>query len=347
MPRTKSFQLDKAFNAAYKAVKANQQSLNAMDGYNGNHGDNTAGNLKVISQAVKGAKGRPPSEQLRQAAEELAARGQGGTAPHYVNGLREAAQRFEGQERLGHNDIPTLLQSLMGQVPAHNSAAHNSAAHNTAAQGTTSQGPTTAHPSTTSSSSNENQIGDLLNALGGQGQVQASSQGNAATPTGPTGAPAAGGDILSALLNMAVQGAGPGAGSAQQVPAQPQVSAQDPFGALLGGGGGAQDPFAALLGGGGSGAQSPSTPASPQDPFAALIGSLVPDKPGLDLADVLQAGSAFMGAQAQGADTTGAALQAVMAAMRSVNPMDANSPRTASGGLIAQGILDSLIGKKK
>lgn len=339
MPRTKSFQLDKAFNAAYKAVKANQQSLNAMDGYNGNHGDNTAGNLKVISQAVKGAKGRPPSEQLRQAAEELAARGQGGTAPHYVNGLREAAQRFEGQERLGRNDVPALLQSLMGQVPAQSTAAQS-----TAAQGMST---THTHTSTTGSSTNQNEIGDLLNALGGQGQVQASSQGHAATPSGPAGAPAAGGDILSALLNMAVQGAGPSASSAQQVPAQPQVSAQDPFGALLGGAGGAQDPFAALLGGGGSGAQSPSTPASPQDPFAALIGSLVPDKPGLDLADVLQAGSAFMGAQAQGADTTGAALQAVMAAMRSVNPMDANSPRTASGGLIAQGILDSLIGKKK
>ncbi len=329
MPRTKSFQLDKAFNAAYKAVRANQQSLNAMDGYNGNHGDNAAGNLKVISQAVKGAKGRPPSEQLRQAAEELAARGQGGTALHYVNGLREAAQRFEGQERLGHNDVPALLQSLMGQVPA---------------QGTAAQSPA-AHTSATSPSSNQNDIGDLLNALGGQGQVQTSSQGHAAAPTGPASAPAAGGDILSALLNMAVQNAGPSASSNQQT-STPQTSAQDPFGALLAGGGGAQDPFAALLGGG-AGSQSPSTPASPQDPFAALIGNLVPDKPGLDLADVLQAGSAFMGAQAQGAGTTDAALQAVMAAMRSVNPMNANSPRTASGGLIAQGILDSLIGKKK
>lgn len=342
MPRTKSFQLDKAFNAAYKAVKANQQSLNAMDGYNGNHGDNVAGNLRVISEAVKGAKGRPPSEQLRQAADELAARGQGGTAPHYANGLREAAQRFEGQDRLGHNDVPALLQSLMGQVPAQSTAAHSTAAHSTAAQSNAAQ-----HTSTPTSSGNQNEIGDLLNALSGQGQVQTSPQGHAATPTGPASAPAAGGDILSALLNMAAQNAGPSASSAQQTPAQPQTAAQDPFGALLGGGGGAQDPFAALLGGGGSSTQSPSTPASPQDPFAALIGNLVPDKPGLDLADVLQAGSAFMGAQAQGADTAGAALQAVMAAMRSVNPMDANSPRTASGGLIAQGILDSLIGKKK
>ncbi len=332
MPRSKSLQLDKAFNAAYRAVKANQQSLNAMDGYNGNHGDNAAGNLRVISQAVKGAKGRPPSEQLRQAADELAARGQGGTAPHYVNGLREAAQRFEGQERLGHNDVPALLQSLMGQVPAQGAAAQSSAA---------------AHTSTPTSSGNQNEIGDLLNALGGQGQVQASSQGHAATPSGPASAPAAGGDILSALLNLAVQNAGPGASSAQQAPASaPQTAAQDPFGALLAGGG-AQDPFAALLGGGAASTQHPSTPASPQDPFAALIGSLVPDKPGLDLADVLQAGSAFMGAQAQGADTTGAALQAVMAAMRSVNPMEAHNPRTASGGLMAQGILDSLIGKKK
>lgn len=328
MPRQKSLQLDRAFNAAYKTVKANQQALNAMDGYNGNHGDNTARNLKVISQAVKGAKGRPPSDQLRQAAEELAARGQGGTTPHYVNGLREAASRFEGQERLGRNDVPALLQSLMGQVPAQGTAGQGTAGQGSAAQG---------------AAGNQNDIGDLLNSLGGQGQVQPTTQAHPASPTGPSAAPAAGGDILSALLNLAGQSTG-ASGTSPHAASQPAAS-QDPFGALLGGGqAGSQDPFAALLGGA---VQSPSTPPQQsQDPFGALISGLVPDKPGFDLADVLQAGSAFMGAQAQGADTGSAVMQAVMAAIRGVNPLNAASPRTASGGLIAQSILDSVSSKK-
>lgn len=363
MPRPKSFQIERAFNAAYKSVKANREALNALDGVNGNHGDNAASNFKIISQAVKGAKGQPPSAQLAHAAEQLASKGQGGTAQHYVNGLREASRKFEGRERLGQNDMPALLQSLMGNVPA---------------QG---HQPAAAPRPQASSSSPQNNIGDLLGALSGQGNVQ---------PSGPAahsgGAPAAAGggsgaSVLSALLGMATGGgaatqAAPAAGdplsallgaaggqssSAAQDPfsallggaaggGQSSSAAQDPFSALLGGAAGgqsgaAQDPFSALLGSAVGGGQAAS--AQPQDPLGGLLSSLIPDKPGLDLADVIQAGAAYMGAQSHGAGTADAALQAVMAAMRGVNPMASGSARTASGGLLAQSILDDAFGKKK
>lgn len=337
MPRPKSFQLERAFNAAYKSVKANQDALNAMDGVNGNHGSNTAANFKVISQAIKSAKGQAPSAQLSQAAEQLAAKGQGGTAQHYVNGLREASRQFEGKERLGQNDVPALLQSLMGSVPAQG---------HVAAQ---------AKPQASAPTGNQNDISDLLGALGGQGAVQPAGGAH----TGASGAPASSGggaSVLSALLGMAA-----GGGGAAQDPfaallggaagSQGGGAAQDPLAALLGGAGGsgqsggaAQDPFAALLGGAAGGGQSAG--AQPSDPLGGLLNNLIPDKPGLDLADVIQAGTAYMGAQAQGADTASAAMQAVMAALRGVKPLNAGSARTASGGLLTQSILDSAFGKK-
>ncbi len=363
MPRPKSFQLERAFNAAYKSVKANQDALNAMDGVNGNHGSNTAANFKVISQAIKSAKGQAPSAQLSQAAEQLAAKGQGGTAQHYVNGLREASRQFEGKERLGQNDVPALLQSLMGSVPAQG---------HVAAQ---------AKPQASAPTGNQNDISDLLGALGGQGAVQPAGGAH----TGASGAPASSGggaSVLSALLGMAAGGGGAAQAAPSGASAPDPLSAllggassggaaQDPFAALLGGaagsqgGGAAQDPLAALLGGaGGSGqsggaAQDPfaallggaagggqSAGAQPSDPLGGLLNNLIPDKPGLDLADVIQAGTAYMGAQAQGADTASAAMQAVMAALRGVKPMNAGSARTASGGLLTQSILDSAFGKK-
>lgn len=351
MPRPKTFQLERAFGAAYKSVKAKQDSLNALDRVNGDHGSHAVKNFKIMSQAMKAAKGQQPSAQLAAAAAELEAKGQGGTARHYVNGLRAAAQQFEGQERLGKNDVPALLQSLMGNVPA--------------------QGyqPTAAAQSP---QANQNDISDLLSALGGQGNVAPAAGASGAAAPAQAGA---GSNVLSALLGLAAGGgaspapAAPpaadplsallgGAGGAAQDPFSALLGAaggqssgaQDPLAALLGGasGGqssGAQDPFAALLGAAGGGASQ--QPSAPTNPLGALLGSLIPDKPGLDLADVIQAGTAYMGAQAQGADAPAAALQAVMAAIRGVDPLATGSPRAASGGLLAQSILDDAFGKKK
>ena len=52
----------------------------------------------------------------------------------------------------------------------------------------------------------------------------------------------------------------------------------------------------------------------------------------------------FMRAKASGADTQSAAMQAAMRAMMGGNPLQSATPGGASGGLIAQSILKSLLG---
>ncbi len=76
-----------------------------------------------------------------------------------------------------------------------------------------------------------------------------------------------------------------------------------------------------------------------------------PQEAGVDVGDVLTtllpAGLAFLQAKQAGADTTVAAGQAVMAALAGGqwNPLQAGTARTASGGLIVQGLLRALLGQ--
>jgi hypothetical protein len=53
----------------------------------------------------------------------------------------------------------------------------------------------------------------------------------------------------------------------------------------------------------------------------------------------------FMRAKQSGADTKSAAMQAAMRAMMNGNPLQASSPGGASGGLIVQSIMKSLMGQ--
>jgi hypothetical protein len=73
-----------------------------------------------------------------------------------------------------------------------------------------------------------------------------------------------------------------------------------------------------------------------------------PQDSDLDLDDVLNvllpAGLAFLQAKQSGADTASAAKQALMSALMGgqMNPLQAGTPRTAAGGLMAQSILQAL-----
>jgi hypothetical protein len=73
-----------------------------------------------------------------------------------------------------------------------------------------------------------------------------------------------------------------------------------------------------------------------------------PQDSDLDLDDVLDvllpAGLAFLQAKQSGADTQSAARQALMSALMGgqMNPLQASTPRTAAGGLMAQSILQAL-----
>jgi hypothetical protein len=63
------------------------------------------------------------------------------------------------------------------------------------------------------------------------------------------------------------------------------------------------------------------------------------------LSKLAPAAMEFMRAKASGADTQSAAMQAAMRAMMGGNPLQAASPGQASGGLIAQSIMKSLLGQ--
>jgi hypothetical protein len=81
------------------------------------------------------------------------------------------------------------------------------------------------------------------------------------------------------------------------------------------------------------------SPARPQD-----------DGLGVDdvLSALLPAGLAFLQAKQSGADTASAAGQALMSALMGgqVNPLQAGTPRSAAGSLVAQSILQALTGRR-
>ncbi|MBN1179699.1 MAG: DAK2 domain-containing protein [Anaerolineae bacterium] len=112
--------------------------------------------------------------------------------------------------------------------------------------------------------------------------------------------------------------------------APPQQPQQQPAPA-----GGALGLLGALLGGG----QPQAQPAPQQDD-------------GLDMGDVLNAllpaGMAYMQAKQSGADSTTAIGQALMGAVMGgqMNPLQAQSPRSAAGSLVAQSILQALAGRR-
>jgi dihydroxyacetone kinase-like protein len=96
--------------------------------------------------------------------------------------------------------------------------------------------------------------------------------------------------------------------------------------------------------------------ASSAGQFASQSGGMVgmmgapagqsPQTGGNDLVNKLApAAMEFMRAKQSGADTKSAAMQAAMRAMVGGNPLQASSPGGASGGLIAQSIMKSLMGQ--
>ncbi|MGD0551005.1 MAG: DAK2 domain-containing protein [Candidatus Bathyarchaeia archaeon] len=107
--------LSKLFGAAMNAVNENRSELNSMDEENHpNHGDNVYNNLGVIKNTLQSQQGQNPSDALRAAAEAVAKDGRGSTSQHYAQGLQQAANQFEGKGRLDHNDVASLLTSMLG-----------------------------------------------------------------------------------------------------------------------------------------------------------------------------------------------------------------------------------------
>jgi hypothetical protein len=113
-----TFDLSDLFGAALQAVTAHRQEINALDGYNGNHGDNMVENVRMIVDAVKEKGSRPPAEALEYAGQRLQSQGRGGTSQYYARGLGQAAEQLQGRSNLDPSDVTSLVQSLLGAIPS-------------------------------------------------------------------------------------------------------------------------------------------------------------------------------------------------------------------------------------
>jgi len=110
--------LAQLFGAALQRVASQREEINALDGFNGNHGDNMVQNLQVITDALTVQGDKTPAEALRYAGEALQVQGRGGTSQFYSQGLGQAAEKLQGHTSLEQGDVMTLIQSLLGAVPA-------------------------------------------------------------------------------------------------------------------------------------------------------------------------------------------------------------------------------------
>lgn len=110
--------LSSLFGAALQAMRDNRQEINALDGYNGNHGDNMVENLRMITETLAAQKSQPPADVLRQASQRLQSQGRGGTSQYYARGLSQAAEQLQGRSTLETDDVMSLVQSLLGAIPS-------------------------------------------------------------------------------------------------------------------------------------------------------------------------------------------------------------------------------------
>jgi hypothetical protein len=110
--------LSNLFGAALQTMTAQRQEINALDGHNGNHGDNMVENLRMITEALDAKKSQPPSEALRFASQQLQSKGHGGTSQYYARGLNDAAEQLQGRSSMGQPEVMSLVQSLLGAIPS-------------------------------------------------------------------------------------------------------------------------------------------------------------------------------------------------------------------------------------
>ena len=113
-----TFDLSDLFGAALQAMAAHRQEINALDGYNGNHGDNMVENLRMTTAALNARRSQSPAEALRYAGQRLQEQGRGGTSQYYARGLSQAAEQLQGRSELGSDDVVSLVQSLLGAIPS-------------------------------------------------------------------------------------------------------------------------------------------------------------------------------------------------------------------------------------
>lgn len=107
------------FDSIASQMRNDREKLNDLDRVegNGNHGDNALHNFELVSQTLRSNQGQGDvGDRLRAAAQRLQQNGRGATANMYAQGLTQAAQKLQGRQGIGLDDIMPLLQGLLGGV---------------------------------------------------------------------------------------------------------------------------------------------------------------------------------------------------------------------------------------
>jgi hypothetical protein len=105
------------FNRIFSAVNDQRENINALDSFNGNHGDNMVQNIGIIRDAIVESGDSTPSVALLNASRVLGKAGKGGTSQYYAEGLKQAAELLVGHDSLEAEDAMTLVETLMGAIP--------------------------------------------------------------------------------------------------------------------------------------------------------------------------------------------------------------------------------------
>lgn len=196
--------LSSLFGTALQALTANKQQINQMDGYNGNHGDNIVSTISLITQGLQKNQSKPPAEALQSAASLVQTQGQGGSSRYYAQGLQQAAAKVQGKDSLDDNDVMSLVQNILGAVPAQGGGEGGSVMEVLSGLAGRQAAPAQPQPQAGGN--------DLLSGILGMVTGQDAGQANQ-----PAAQPQAGGnDLLGGLLGMVT-------GQGNQPATQPQA----------------------------------------------------------------------------------------------------------------------------
>ncbi len=248
------------FDKALQAVVEQREEINALDGFNGNHGDNMVSNMRIVADTVHAHSADAPSVALRYAGQRLGEAGEGGTSPYYAQGLLQAAEKFKGQQQLVRADGMTLLETLLGAIPAQGTPTTQQSAPSVLDMVLGMAGAQQPQAQQQPQPQPQSQLGgvmDLLGGLiGGQQQPQPQAQPQPQSQLGGVM------DWLGGLI-----------GAPQQAPAQQTPAAQQDTGLDLG------DVLARLLPAGLAYMQAQQSGADPATKRMAFIRALLGAQP--------------------------------------------------------------------
>lgn len=113
MPTKQRVDLVDLFGTVTRTLAENRQSLDQLDEYNHDHGDNMVQTFQTITTALEKKRGSSDSAALGYAARQLARNANSSSSKLYAENLAQAAVQFKGR-RVDEKGALDLLTTLIG-----------------------------------------------------------------------------------------------------------------------------------------------------------------------------------------------------------------------------------------